>query len=288
MNKRIWINLGLLGFIILLSVLLLEPGQEAEQELTRISTIDSNTIVQIEVLRKGMDNFAFSKQGETWQMTSPQNFRANEARINAMLRMLKVESHGQLNPAEVELARFDLAEPIITMSLNDHVFQFGNTDAIDQRRYVLFDGMIHLSNDFLYHQLTTNAAFFADPRLLPDNPEINSIQFPNNKVELLDGHWQLQPLMDISPDQLKRLAFSWQTATAISVNKYTKPETETLITVTTTNADAIEFVIVSTEPHLILGRKDLGIQYHMGSDEADKLILKETPAADTAETTGPE
>ena len=275
MDKRIWINIGLLAFIVLISALLLIPGEEAEQELPRLTTIDSNDIVQIEILRKDMNNFVFSKQDEIWHMNSPQQLRANDARINAMLRLLNTESHGLLNPADVELTRFYLADPIIVMKLNDHVFQFGNTDAINQRRYVLFDGMIHLTNDFLYHQLTTNASFFADTRLLPDSPEIDSIQFPDNKIELVDGHWKLETLMDVSPDQLKRIIFNWQTAIAISVSKYAEPETELPIIVTPAKADAIEFIIVATEPHLILGRKELGIQYHLGSDVADKLLLQE-------------
>jgi Domain of unknown function (DUF4340) len=288
-DKRIWINIGLLAFIVLLATILLLPAEKTEQELPRLSTIDSNNIVQIEVFRKGLDNFSFNKQVKAWYMNSPLQFRANKARINAMLRMLKVESHGQLNPAEHELKQFDLADPIITMKLNDHVFQFGNTDAIDQRRYVLFNNSIHMVNDFLYQQLMTNAAFFADTKLLPDNLEINSIQYPDNQIDLVDGHWQMQTLMDISPDQLKRIVFNWQNATALSVSKYDAPESITAIKLSTSNGESVEFIIVATEPHLILSRKDLGIQYHMGSDEADKLLLIENPDTNVpSEVTEPE
>jgi len=285
-DKRIWINIGLLVFIVFLSAILLISENETEQELPRLSTIDSNDIVQIKILRKDLDNFIFNKQGKTWYMNFPLQFRANNARINAMLRMLKAESHGQLNPAEVELERFDLADPIVTMNLSDHMFTFGNTDAIDQRRYVLFNNTIHMVNDFLYQQLMTNAAFFADTKLIPETPEINSIQFPDNQIDLVDGQWQMQILMDINPDHLKRIVFNWQTATALSVSKYEQPESESLIKLSTTSGESIIFVIVATEPHLILGRKDLGIQYHMGSNQAAKLLLKEnTNTEDQTEST---
>jgi len=278
-DKRLWINIGLLGLIILLCIIVLNSGDEAKLELTRLSDIDQNEIVQIKVLRKDLEDFEFNKQNETWQLSSPKQFRANSARINAMLRMLNVESYGQLNPADVDLMQLGLAEPIVIMKLNNHEFKFGNTDAMDQRRYILFDGKIHLSNDFLYQQLMTNAAFFADPKLLPENFKINSIQFPENKIESINGQWQLETLMDISPDQLKRIIFNWENASAISADKYEPVESsepESVIKISSNNNESIRFVIVSSEPHLILGRKDLGIQFHMGSDETEKLLLIES------------
>lgn len=274
MDKRLWINLGLLVFIVLLSALLL-PEDKTEQGLPRLTTIEQNDIVKIEVLRRNLDNFEFNKQGEVWRMNLPQQFLANSARINAMLHILNSETHGQLNPAEVDLARFDLIDPIITIKLNDHSFQFGNTDAIDQRRYVLFDGIIYLTNDSLYALLTTNAAFFADTKILPEDIEINAIQFPENKIELIDDQWRMKTLMDIKPGQLKRVVFNWKEATAVSVSKYTAPEAESTISITFSEGVTITFTLVSTEPHLILGRKDLGIQYHLASDVTDKLLLKE-------------
>ncbi len=247
--------------------------EEETQELARLSTIDHNDIVQIKISRKDKEDFAFNKQGETWYMDSPQHFRANNSRINAMLRMLSVKSYSQLNSAEVDLETIGLADPAIVMKLNDHEFKFGKTEAIDLHRYILYNGEIHLTNDFLYHQLMTSAAFFADPRLLPEKMEFNSIQFPENKIELVDGQWQLQTLMDISPDQLKRLVFNWKNSAAISTSKYKAPETESIIKISSANNVSIQFVIVSTEPHLVLGRKDIGIQYNMASDEARKLLL---------------
>ena len=206
-------------------------------------------------------------------MQSPLQFKVNPSRINAMLRMLTVESHGSLNPAEVDLARFELAEPKVTMKLNDYEFQFGNTDAIDQRRYVLFDNKINMVNDSLYQQLMTNAAFFADTKLFNDDTEITDIEFPDYEVEKIDGVWKILLMPEIKPDQLESFVFSWQNATAISVSRYEAPETESLIRIKTRDNKTIVFVVVSTEPHLILGRKDLGIQYHMGSDDAQKLLL---------------
>lgn len=287
MDKRLAINLSLIGFIILLSVLVFNTDNQSEQTLTRLSSIDQKTIHQIKILRKEVDDFEFEKQNDQWQLTKPQFFRANHARINAMLRMLNVESHSQLNPAEVNLKSLGLDNPVVIMNLNEHEFKFGNTDAIDQRRYVLYEDKIHLTNDFLYQQLMTNAAFFADPKILPAGFKIESITFPENKIEHVNGQWNTNPLLDISPEQLKRIIFSWETTAAISADAYKPAASVSTIKIESKDNESIHLDIVSTEPHLILGRKDIGIQFHMGSDEAKKLLLLEGINPDELkETTG--
>jgi hypothetical protein len=286
-KNRLWINLGLLGLIVILIIFVLNDGQETGKELQRLSTIDKNTIKQIQVFRKDLDNFQFDKKDNGWFLTSPQQYRANSARINAMLRMLEVESHAQLNPAEIDLKQLSLEDPIVTMKLNDHEFQFGNTDAIDQRRYVLFQNKIHLTNDSLYQQLMANAAFFADPNLIPDSFKISSIEYPDNILKQVDEQWQLETLMDIKPDQLKRIPFNWENALAISAEPFKQPEAAATIKINSTDNKQIQYVIVSKEPHLVLGRKDLGIQFHMGSDETNKLLLIEnTDMSEETETPG--
>ncbi len=281
MDKRIWINVGLLVFIVVLFVVVFVPEKNTEQDLPLLTNIDSNDIVKIEVIRKNLDDFIFNKQGDDWYMSSPLQLLANNARINAMLRLLSARSYAHLNPAEVELARFELTDPVIAIKFNDYIFQLGNTDAIDQRRYVLFNNMINLVDDSLYQQLTTNAAFFADPKILPVNFDISAIDFPENRLELVDDQWQMHSLMDIHPDQLKRIIFNWNNASAISVAKYAAPEIAASIIVSSARGDNITFEIVSTEPYLILGRKDLGIQYHLGSDEGENLLLPKTPDTNT-------
>ena len=275
MDKRTWINIGLLASIFLLSIYITVSDKQAPKELPHLSDIDAKTISHIEIVRKDLETLSFDKKGADWYMQSPLQFKANPARINAMLRLLNVESHGTLNPTEVDLARFELAEPKLILKLDDHEFQFGNTDAIDQRRYVMFDNKINMINDSLYQQLMTNAAFFADTRLLKEGTEVTAIEFPKNKIEKKDNTWQMQTLMDIKPDQLQSTALAWQDAVAISASRYEQPETESLVKVTTKDNQTITFVIVKTEPHLILGRKDLGIEYHMGSDDARRMLLHE-------------
>ncbi len=283
MDKRTKTNILLLGLIVLLLFISTGIDKEEQVVLNRVSNIDAGTITDIRVSRKNGEDYVFIKQADGWHMQSPLQYLANETRINAMLRMLKAESHAELEPAAVQLARFELDDPDVTLQLNEHVFRFGNTDGIDQRRYVLFNDKIYMVNDFLYQQLETNAEFFADTRLLKQGAKIATLAFPDNTLQQIDGVWQMQQPIDIKPGQIERLVYSWENAVAISVSSYKEPETDIPITITTADNRTLPFNIVDTDPHLILGRKDLGLQYHMGSDDAQKLLMQENTEADSTQ-----
>lgn len=270
----------MLVVIVLLSLALMMLDDEQGQQPPRLSALEQDSISRIAIIRKELEDFSFSKQNGNWFMQAPLQYEANDARINAMLRLLNVESHGQLAPETVELRRLGLADPAVVMRLDEHEFKFGSTDAINRRRYVLFDNTIHLVDDLLYRQLTATAAAFAKHKLLPENFTINSITFPEHAVTLTDGQWHTQTPVDIDPDRLKRLVYNWNQATALSVNRLSEPEQVLTVKLTSADREAITFLIISTTPHLILGRKDLGLQYHLGGDEAEKLLLEENPGAE--------
>lgn len=275
MNKRLLINLGLLSLIIVLVLISVGLDNEAPEEKTVVSSIDITYIDNINVTRQDKPALQFSKQQDKWFMNEPLKIRVNVARINAMLKLATSESHSEFNVSEVDLAALGLAQPEITLSLNDHLFQFGTTDGIDQRRYVLYQDKIYMVNDFLYAQLDSKPGFFADTLLLPEGTKLKKIEFPNNTFSFNDNVWQMQTLMDIKPDQITKLVYSWENATAISVSSYQTPQMDFPIVLTTQDDKTIRYEIVSTAPYLILGRKDLEIQYHMASDEAQKLLFQE-------------
>ncbi len=275
MNKKLLINIGLLAFIVLLVIVGTSTNEEESQETIIVPDFDIASINDIVITRKDKPELHFNKQGEIWRMESPLKIRVNIARINAMLKLAVSESHGQFNKNEVDLAELGLVTPKISMTLNNVLFKFGVTDGIDQRRYVLYDDTVFMVNDFLYAQLDSKPGFFADTQLLPEGTKLKQIEFPNNTFTLKNNVWTMQQLMDIKPDQLKRLAFSWENAAAISVSSYQQPQQDFPIILTTSDDKIIRYEIISNNPYLILGRKDLEIQYHMGSDEAEKLLFQE-------------
>ena len=273
MNQRIWINISLLVIIFVLSVIIFFNKNEIEDELLPLSSINPKSIININVQRKNLDNLFFSKSDGVWNMITPLQFQANRARIESILKILETKSYKQFNLDEVDIAQFALRNPAIILELNENKFSFGTNNPINQRRYILFNKKIHMIDDFHFPQLTTNAAYFAETKLLPDKANIISITFPEYTIQLNNGKWQAS-IPEYDEEKVKQIINKWGKISAISVSKYEKQEGQKTITINSMSGQEINFAIVATAPYLILGREDLGIQYNMGMDDAKQMFLK--------------
>ena len=161
MNKRSKINVALLALIALVAALLfLTTGKQEAEQQTSVSAIDKAGITSISITRTGRDALHFSKKGNAWQMVSPRPARANQTRINAILSVLQAHSYTQLDAGKMDLNRFDLVHPAVTLTLNDFEFRFGGSNPLEGRRYLLFQHTIHLIDDGLFEQLQQPAEFF--------------------------------------------------------------------------------------------------------------------------------
>ena len=286
MKKQMLINAGLLLAVVVLLLISLNTRDQTQTETIRLTNIDVNSIMDIKVRRNGMETLTFNKKQQEWYLTSPLKLGANIRRIQAMLRLLDIESYSAFNTAEVDLDRLGLTQPEVSLILNDHEFQFGITDGIDQHRYVQYQDRIYMTEDYLFQQLQTDAAFFAKLKLLPENHAIRAIQFPDNRLEKKQDQWQLQKLVNIKPLLLQQLVFAWKNASAVSASLFEGGDARSVIAIESEDGSQLRFEIVATEPHLILGRKDLGVQYNMGSDEARQMLLNENlPTSTSADTT---
>ena len=271
MNQRIWINISLLVVIFVLSVIIFFNKNEIEDELLPLSSINPKSIININVQRKNLDNLFFSKSDGVWNMITPLQFQANSARIESILKILETKSYKQFNLDEVDIAQFALRSPAVILELNENKFSFGTNNPINQRRYILFNKKIHMIDDFYFSQLTTNVAYFAETKLLPDKTNIISIQFPEYTIRLNNGKWQAS-IPEYDEEKVKQIINKWKEISAISVSRYEKQEGQKTITINSLSGQEINFAIVTTAPYLILGREDLGIQYNMGMDDAKQMF----------------
>jgi hypothetical protein len=270
-NQRIWINISLLVIIVVLSVIIFFNKNEIEDELLPLSSINQKSIININVQRKNLDNLSFSKSDGVWNMITPLQFQANRARIESILKILETKSYNQFNLDEVDIAQFALRNPAVILELNENKFSFGTNNPINQKRYILFNKKIHMIDDFHFFQLTTNAAYFAETKLLPDKMNIISIRFPEYTIRLNNGKWQAS-IPEYDEKKVKQIINKWKEIIAISASKYEKQEGQKTITINSLSGQEINFTIVATAPYLILGREDIGIQYNMSMDDAKQMF----------------
>ena len=276
MKIRIWINVFLFFFIIFLLANLFLEKKDAEKKISLLTNINSDTIDEIYIQRKSLENIIFKKQNEKWSMDFPFKITANAQRIESILEILKVPVYAKFDVDSIDPVQFDLKNPRILLKLNERQLLFGTTNPIDQKRYILFGKNIYIIEDALYPQLMTNPIFFIDNKVLPNEARITSINYPNYNFKINDNTWQ-STSTKYSVEQIKKIIYKWESMIAVSISKYEEIETKKRISIKTSSNKQIDFMILATHPYLILGREDLGIQYNIGNDDAKLILDKPDP-----------
>lgn len=272
MDKKLRLNIILLIIVIGLAGFLITSNNKPEvNEQKTVSSVTPETIQHIRIERDEKPDIVFDKKEDMWKMTSPLTAIANLSRINAMLHLLQTRSFAQLYAKGLNLRRFDLRYPAVTLYLNEYEFFFGDTNPLEDRRYILFEDTIHLINDSLFHQLTQDSTFFINPRLLPDSTKLIRLQLPDITLNLDGAIWHSSDI-NTDNDSIVKVINAWLDATA-AVEMYEAAKSTGTVVVTTARQHTIRFEIVSPLPDLVLARIDLGIQYRVTPRLSEQLFI---------------
>jgi hypothetical protein len=282
MPRRTLLNLALLAAAAAVAAALwLLPGEVQQTPAPPlVPGADVAAIDEIRVLRPGGVDLRFYRRGSTWSMTQPVAAPAHRARINALLGLLADQSLARLPVAGLDLSQFGLDRPAVSVELGPHRIEFGDPHPMDEQRYVRLGDTVHLVPDSLYVQLTQNAGFFIDNRLLPSGARPTRIRYPAFSLESGAAGWREQPPAERSTEELRLVAGAWQTARALAVRTPAAAGNgHGAIAVETGAGSPIVFEIATLDPTPILVRRDLDIQYHLDARTAEQLLI--APAAMT-------
>lgn len=287
MRRRVLANLLLAGAVAALAALLLliKPAPETPPP-PPLTAIPADSIHTIHVERTEGGPMNFERRGGVWLMTAPVAATAYPARISAVLGLLNEPSHAQLDAGNGDLARFKLDAPVVRLLLDAHAFDFGDTDPLEERRYVRVDGRIHLIADTLFFQLTQNPGFFIDPKLLSGDAPLKRIAYPQFTLIEEGGKWRQEPDAGLAADKLKEVSLNWESARGVTVRTPIEGTASGQIMIDTGAGTPVRFEILSQDGNVILGRADLNVQYHLDSYTAEQLLLKEKEV--TPKTSGSE
>lgn len=133
-----------------------EPASQA-----RLSTLDPQTIQHIRVQRPGKPDLIMELSGTQWRITAPLDARASQYRINSLIGLLQAPVISTLDLAPQSAGLAD--EPdVVSVTLDEQRFRFGDINPLDRSRYVEHAGTIYLIEDTLYPQLLQPADFFVE------------------------------------------------------------------------------------------------------------------------------
>ncbi len=276
MNKRNLTNLGLLAFVVVLVLLVvLEPGIEEVEKPILLLNIEKSAISKFSIKRDGQEDVELIKRADSnWWMEKPVKHAAEQFRIDSLLRIATTKSLSRFTAGEEKLAGYQLDKPRVVLTLNDNIeLAFGGSTPLDHRRYVMVDNKIHLITDTLYYHLIGSFPTFLRKQLLDEGVTIESIQLPELRIAWEENRWQATPQAEaFSTDQITALIDNWKLASALEIKAYDGKTGEKISFGLKGQNSALELLVTSREPDLVLASPVQGIQYHFDATSTDKLL----------------
>jgi len=286
MKAKLILNLFLLVAILGLGlVAFLEPGVEKTGPKP-IALVDENMLTRVTL--KNAEIIGFEKKDGHWRLQEPFPAPANEIRVQQLIAIARANVEAQYPIQSENLAQFELDKPKATLILDDLSLDFGGSDPIHMRRYVRRGDSLYLVNDDFFHHLTASATDYVDKKLLPEGAKIKEISLPGFRVILgTDGKWATETATETTV-RIPELLIAWNTARAIDVKRPDQIGTGDVVRIGLAEGDPLEFIIIQREPDLILGRKDLGLQYELTGESVQTLLNLPKPEAAPETPTKPE
>ena len=289
MASRLWLNLALLLLIgILVLIVVYEPGKEVEPQPLKLTHLTPETVTHVHLKRTSGNAIELVKvSDDQWWMHNPYYLPANTFRVQSLLRLTQAESLSSHPLKDLQPATYGLDKPraVVTFNRTEQV-KFGDTEPLQQLRYVQVGDMLHTVVDTFYYQAAGSPTNYLAHNLLPTEIDIIKLDLPDLQLVLQEGQWQrTPPHTELSADASVELINYWQHAQALELRptdlKDGKADIEIFIK---DQSDPIRFKLLQTEDEVSLIRLDVGIQYIVADEVYQRLLSLPAPAtqADTA------
>ena len=272
LSRRWLVNCALILVIAALTWASFRVDTESEEKASpRISTLRTDEINRIELQADALQ-LTLQRDGDDWRITAPVDWPAQAANVERLLSILKLESSALAEAAEVDLAALGLQPPAATLRLNDTQLLFGATNNIGGRRYVLIESRLYLLPDVHLAFAAQGLLGIVDRRLLPGRTDLSALHLPEIKIELdSDGHWSSTRKPESA--QLALLIGNWQALPAIRIHRFDADASPgEPIEAHFAGGQRIDFLLLSTQPEIIIANPSIGLQYHFRASLYDQLI----------------
>ncbi|MGD8378275.1 MAG: DUF4340 domain-containing protein [Gammaproteobacteria bacterium] len=287
MNSRTKLNIALLVVVAGLGALAwFKPGARQEKPASYLADFKPDKVSMLKIDVANQPEVTISREDGRWQLQGPISGPADPFRVKSIITSLHSKSLSQYQAGKLDLTKYGLAKPEVSVSVDGDRFEFGDTESLSHHRYVKHGDTVHLVSDTAYYQLKANPSSLLDKRLLPEGSSPVLIKLPDQTLSRDDkGHWQLAPAnKNVSADDIQKLVDHWTDARAISVDR-TDPKAGSSAKVTIMlkgRKQPLLFKVIPDQHSLVLARPDLGLSYHLAKSEAGDLLQLTASASSAA------
>lgn len=281
MGRRGWLNVGMLAAVASLVVVWVLAPDADGPPLPLLTDVDVAALTELRVEAPGQTPAVLRRQGGVWRLAAPVDSAADPAQVERVLGLFTALSVQQYSLGEQEPAVFGLEPPKAVLGGGGVILVFGKLDPLNYRRYVQVGDVLHLIQHSDISMLTAGWPLFVDTRLVAPEHEIVALTLPEvGVVRRRDGHWQVE---GDAPADVEALVQAWREVRAVAVERLTPVETSRFVMIEYAGEVApLRLSVISEEDGLVLGRADLGVEYHFTAAQARRLWGRGDLTADEA------
>jgi len=274
LSKRWIINYILLVLIAALTYAGLgidkEPGSETPTGISELAVQDIDALE----IEKGDSLLRLKRSDGAWMIEAPINWPAHGAGVERLLGIVDIDADSLGNAADVDLAALGLHEPVAALRFNDNPLLFGTYNNIGARRYAMIESKVYLLPDAYLPFITQGLAGIIDRHLLPRRFTLGSMRFPEFEIRRDDDNgWRSTHAKPVASARLAQLVENWQALKASRVTPYLPGSApRQVIGLQLTNGRSLEFLLVSSDPEIVIAHPQIGLQYHFRSNYYNQLI----------------
>lgn len=283
MRNRWLLNLGLVALVAVLALVAFSKRSKDENTAeTPLTTLTADKIGRVRIQYPGEKAIVLEKNGQTWLLAAPLRARANQFKVENLLRLATAVSGMHVPVDNSNRGKYGLDKPKARVWLENEEIQVGVRHPFKNAQYVLYRDTVHLVPAYHFIPGSYRYANLISPRLLEENRTPVAFELPELSLRLDDGNWKLDPQNEhITPDRINEFVNAWRFAQALAVDRYSASKVHGQIRITFKDtkdeSDILELGILSYKPEFVLYRKDEGLEYRFIEDTGKRLLnIKES------------
>lgn len=271
MQSRLLVNLILLTTVLALLGFIYFGNDNPEGQFELVSNLEPEQVDYISI-QHNERLIELKKVNNKWSLTKPISIAANDFRIDSILKLLTIESHGHYELSTIEPSRYLLEKPVTSITFNDTRINFGDINPVSNYRYISVNEYMHLIEDRFYPLISSQVGALVSRTLVQPDEIITRLVLPDQTLEL-DSSDVWKSSKDISPDAIAETLNNWKHDQAFGVHSYMKRKSLGNLEAHLKNPErVIHFTISDTDPWLIIARPDIDIEYHFDTDMQKRLL----------------